>query len=236
MKPHLQTLVDLLVKNDVKGMVEFYQSASEAENLGQLALLYNQGQKKPKDFEIYQQLAAKCIATKGLPKALISKINHSDLLTFFTPALQSNWHFTRTDEHGRNVLHYLLLGSQQNNQMVHPPFLYLRSLMLFETNEVLQEALIARDKQELTPMELYMSGNQNLSALPNHEFTAVLALIEFQSNQNAIDNRHFATVLSGVRELCFEQAVAMGDDLQRLQFIAYFYRMPIEQILERLKM
>lgn len=233
MKPHMQTFVGLLSKSDISGIIEFYQNSSESENIGQLAFLFRQSQKNLQSFEPFQQLATKLITAKGLPKPLIEKINNSELLTFFTPALQSNWHFSRTDQRGRNVLHYLMLGVQGSTE--HPPFIYLRSLMLFESNEVLQETLVQRDEDGLTPLELYFSANGNLNPLPNHEFTAVLALIEFQSRKEAIDSRHFKTIVHGVREMCFDQAVAMGVDLQRLQFIASFYEISVEQLLERLR-
>ena len=216
-------------------MLGFYADSSEAENLGQLAFLFKQAQIDGAGFEPYQQLATQCIGAKGFPKSLIANINQADLLTFFTPALQLNWHFTTTNQHQRNVLHYLMLGNPSVVEIKHPPFIYLRSLMLFESNEMLQDALVKRDNEGMTPLELYLSSNKNLSLLPNHEFTAVLALIEFQSNKKAIDSRNYKRLLLSVKEQCLNQAVAMGGDLHRLQLLAAFYGVSVEQLIEQMR-
>ena len=156
MKPHMQTLITLLKKNDLKGLLKHYKASIETDNLAQLAFIFQQGQKNTAGFEFYQQLASKFIESKGLPTPLIAQMNNSDILSFFTPALKETDkatdpenpkdNFNKINQHQRNVLHYLF--STQDAQQ--PPFNYLRSMMLFESNESLQQALCQRDNQNLT--------------------------------------------------------------------------------------
>ncbi len=230
MKPHLQQFVSALSSGNIEQIMAQYVEADEAQKLGQLAFLYTQGQKSPEAFEPYQQLATKLLAASPMPKSLIGKINNAALLTFFTPALQCNWHFNVVDSHQRNVLHYLMLGADGQGT---PPFNYLRSLMLFESNEMLQQALVQKDEDGFTPLELYFYSNENLAPLPNHEFTAVLALIEFQSNNEGIDTRHYHHILSALTELCLNKRIAMKNDLQRLQFVAYFYGENVDVLIDK---
>ena len=106
MKQQLQQFIQYIKVNDLAGLLLFYKSCSEVQNIEQLKFLFQQAQSSAEAFELYQSLTTKLIALKGLPQSLIAKINNSDTLAFFTPALQMNSHFSRTDEHGNNVLHY----------------------------------------------------------------------------------------------------------------------------------
>ncbi|MFQ3313583.1 MAG: hypothetical protein ACI8SC_002796, partial [Colwellia sp.] len=85
MKQHMQTMIDLLTKNDFDALLIHYSRSSDAENISQLAFLYLQGQKSIIKFGFYQQIATKWIEKKGLPVALISEFKSGDMLSFFTP-------------------------------------------------------------------------------------------------------------------------------------------------------
>lgn len=228
MKPHLQTLAKLLTQNDLKGLLKHYMDCDESENMSQLAFVFNQSQKNPPAFEFYQQLATKFLESKGLPDPLMERINNADTLSFFTPALQLNWHFNRTNQVKRNVLHYLLAGKTATE---HPPFNYLRSMMLFESNESLHDALAQRDQHDLTPIEVYLSANQCLAPLPDHEFTALLGLIEIESKKQAVEPNNLKPIVNTVKRLCQNQSVVFNSDLHRLQFIAAYYNQPLGGIL-----
>lgn len=232
---HMQTLINLLKKNDLTGLMAHYHNSSEAENIAQLGFIFTQGQKNPPGFEFYQQLATKFIAAKGLPAAVISRIHSSDALSFFTPALQLNDNFKQTDQRQRNVLHYLLAGEQSPNHASasksQPPFNYLRSMMLFESNETLHDALCQRDKQHLTPVEWYLFANQNLANLPGHEFTALLALIEIESKKQRVDETNYLPIIKAVKQLCRSQSLTLNHELQRLVLIATYYGKSVEQVL-----
>ena len=237
MKQHIQTLIDLLKNNDVKGLLQHYRASNESENLVQLAFVFQQGQKNLARFEFYQQLATEFIQSKGLPTVLIAQINSSDALNFFTPALQLADNFNQTNQQQRNVLHALFAGNSsaqantKNKTKSQPPFNYLRSMMLFESNEALHDALCQRDNQSLTPIEIYLFANQNLTALPDHEFTALLAMIEIESKKHTIDSTNYLPIVNSVNQLCLSQSRQVDSELQRLLLIATYYEQSVAEIL-----
>jgi len=228
----MQTMIDLLTKNDFDTLLQHYSTSSESENIAQLAFLYLQGQKSLIKFGFYQQIATKFIEEKGLPVALISEFKNNDMLSFFTPVLQLKENFNKTNQQQRNVLHYLLAGDQSRVTTVETSFNYLRSMMLFERNETLCNALCQRDSQNLTPVETYISANQNLSALPTHELSALFALIEIENKQQAIDDTNYKSIIQCVAKLCRSQVQLVNSELQRLLCIATYYKKPIQEVVQ----
>ena len=65
MPMHMQKLINFLTKNELKKVLEHYMSCSEAENVVQIAFLFQQGQIKNTSFDFYQQLATKFIESKS---------------------------------------------------------------------------------------------------------------------------------------------------------------------------
>ena len=229
MKQHMQTLTHLLSKNDDNALLQHYLASNESENVVQLAYLFQQGMSDLAKFDFYQQLATKLIESKCLPTALIARFKTSDTLSFFTSALQLKDNFKELDHLQRNALHYLLAGSQLETNK--PPFNYLRSMMLFESNGTLRDALCQRDYQNLTPIEVYLFSNQNLTALPPHELTALLALIEIESKQQAVDATNYIPTIQAVGKLCRSQVQVISSELQRLILIAIYFTKPIKDIV-----
>ncbi|MFT6249784.1 MAG: hypothetical protein ACJAZQ_003009 [Cognaticolwellia sp.] len=232
MKQHMQTLIYLLSKNDDNALLENYLASQESENIVQLAYLFREGINDLSKFDVYQQLATKFIGSKSLPTALIAQIKTSDTLSFFTPALQLKENVKKIDRRQRNALHYLFAG----NQLVEntPPFNYLRSMMLFGSNKTLCDALCQRDGQNLTPIEVYLLSNQNLTPLPPHELTALLALIEIQSKQQAVDAANYVPTVEAVSALCGSQSQVINSELQRLIFIAIYFAKPIKDVVNKM--
>lgn len=237
MKPHLQTLIDLLTSRDLlennnfDALLAHYLSSSEAENIAQLAFIFQQGQKSLIKFGFYQNIATKFIDKKGLPIALITEFKSTELLSFFTPALQLNDNFKKTNSQQANVLHYLLAGEQKRVIHSEPPFNYLRSMTLFERNEALCNALCQRDQQNLTPVEVYLSSNKNLAALSNHELSASFALIEIEHKQQTVDETNYQWVIKNFSALCQSQVQPINSELQRVLLIATYYKKPIKQVV-----
>ncbi len=164
MKKYLQTLIHLLSKNDDDALRQHYLVSQESENVEQLAYLFQQGMSEPSKFDFHQQLATTLIESKTLPTALIAQIKTNNTLSFFTSALKIEDNFKTIDHQQRNVLHYLFAGNQLITKQ--PPFNYLRSMMLFGSNGTLRDALCQRDQQNLTPIEVYLTSNENLTTLP----------------------------------------------------------------------
>ncbi|MFT4871755.1 MAG: hypothetical protein ACI9F1_002540 [Colwellia sp.] len=235
MKQHMQTMIDLLTKNDFDALLIHYSRSSDAENISQLAFLYLQGQKSIIKFGFYQQIATKWIEKKGLPVALISEFKSGDMLSFFTPSLQLEDNFNKTNQHQRNVLHYLLAGDQSRVTNVEPSFNYLRSMMLFERNELLCNGLCQRDSQNFTPVEVYLSTNKNLSSLPTHELSALFALIEIENKQQAIDDTNYKLITQHVAKICRSQVQSVSVESERLVLIATYYKKSIQEIVNDLK-
>ncbi len=233
MNENIRTLVSLLTKKDFKGLLQHYMLSSEDDNISQLAFVYQQGQKSSAVFEFYQQIATKFIESKGLPELLINQINQSDALSFFTPALKLDDNFTKTNQQQRNCLHYLLAGNHQQKEAKNQvPFNYLRSMMLFESNEKLSNALLQRDCKNLTPVEVYLQVNGDLTSLPAHEFTALLALIEIETMQQAIMPVNYTGVIKAVKKHCNSQKVPITNELQRIMLIATYYQKPAAQVMK----
>lgn len=232
MNQNIRTLIQLLSKHDDNALLQYYQDSNESENVVQLAYLFQQGMSEPSKFEYYQQLATTLIQGKNMPVGLIAQIKTSDTLSFFTPALQFKDNFNKTDHVKRNVLHYLLAGNQI--KVNKSPFNYLRSMMLFGSNETLRDALCQRDNQNLTPIEVYLLSNQNLTNLPPHEFTALMALIEIESKQQEIETINYIPTIQAVGKICRSQTQAVSNDLQRLMLIAIYFKKPIEDIVNKM--
>jgi hypothetical protein len=232
MKQHMQTLIHLLSENDDSALLQHYLSSKESENVVQLAHLFQQGMSSLSKFEFYQELVTKLIESKSLPVALIAQIKTNDTLSFFTPALQLKDNFKEVDLQQRNALHYLLAGNKLTvNQ---PPFNYLRSMMLFGSNETLRDALCQRDCQNLTPIELYLFSNQDFNTLPPHELTALLALIEIESKQQTVEKTNYLPTIQAVSKLCRSQVQLISGELQRLMLIAIYFSKPIKDIVNEM--
>jgi len=233
MKQHIQTLIHLLLKNDNDGLLQHYRVSEESENVAQLAYLFHQGMSDITNFDVFQQLATKLIANKKLPTALIAQIKTIDTLSFFTSALQLEDNFKKTDLLQRNTLHYLFAGNQSAENKA--PFNYLRSMMLFGSNETLRDALCQRNSQNLTPIEVYLFSNRNFTPLPPHELTSLLALIEIESKQQAVDTTHYLPIIKTVNKLCHRQNILMNSELQRLILVAIYFEKPIKDILSKIE-
>jgi hypothetical protein len=232
MKQHMQTLIHLLSINDDNALLEHYLASQASENIVQLAYLFREGISDLSKFDVYQQLATKFIESKSLPTALIAQIKTNDTLSFFTSALQLTDNFKKTDHLQRNALHYLFAGNQLVSSK--PPFNYLRSMMLFGSNETLRDALCQRDCQNLTPIEVYLFSNQNLTALPQHELTALLALIEIESKKKAVEATNYRPTINAVIALCRGQSQLINTDLQRLILIAIYFSKPIKDVVNEM--
>ncbi|WP_105167704.1 hypothetical protein [Pseudoalteromonas sp. T1lg23B] len=172
-------LVELIKHQDAQALIEFYQQSNSNDNIAQLKYLYQQAQSDQTLYQFFQDLVSTLFEKKPIPKLLIAGINDIDKLTFFTPALSASEGFNQQNEHGNTVLHTLLGRSQP----IAPPFNYVRSLMLFERNESLAKALACKNAQQLMPMDCYLAFNPCFDALPAHELTAALALLEAQVKQ-----------------------------------------------------
>jgi len=229
MKQHIQTLNNLMLKNNNKGLLDHYKNSEESENVAQLAYLFHQGMNDITSFDVYQQLSTKLISSKNLPLSLIAQIKTSDTLSFFTSALQLEDNFKKTDHFQSNTLHYLLAGNKSRENKT--PFNYLRSMMLFGSNDTLRDALCQRNSKGLTPIEVYLFSNPNFTPLPQQELTALLALIEIERKQQALEINNCIPIVKAIGRLGENQNIPMNSELQRLILIAIYFEKPIQLIV-----
>lgn len=236
MKAHLQTLSDNVKQKQFKAIVDNYQQLSEYDRCDQLRYLFNSGQRSEKSFDFFQKIAAKLIEVNGLEANFICFIDNADALTFFTPGVKESEAFANTDHTERNLLHYLLSNPEQL-----PPFNYIRSLCLFESNEDLSQSLAQTDALGLTPIQLYLSQHSDLSPLPEHEFSALFALIEIEKRQlaqveaQAQNNSEDVSELlfSAVQKLYRQQELAPSKDDHRLIVMASYLQLATEQVFDK---
>ena len=218
-----------MLKNNNKGLLDHYKNSEESENVAQLAYLFHQGMNDITSFDVYQQLSTKLISSKNLPLSLIAQIKTSDTLSFFTSALQLEDNFKKTDHFQNNTLHYLLAGNKSIENKT--PFNYLRSMMLFGSNDTLRDALCQRNYKGLTPIEVYLFSNPNFTPLPQHELTALLALIEIERKQQAVEINNCIPIVEAIGKLGKNQNIPMNSELQRLILIAIYFEKPIQLIV-----
>lgn len=176
MEHSIGKFISLIKKQDLTGVCALYEHANETENLGQLKFMYQSATQNPEVYSFYQDLCVRLMQVKPMPTGLITGLNDCERFDFFAPALKSNHGFSLTNHQGNTAIHILFA----NPDNTIPPFNYIRSLLLFESNEGLVEALKKRNQQQLTAIECYFAYNPHLIALPAHELSAILALIEVQ--------------------------------------------------------
>ncbi|KTF12440.1 hypothetical protein [Pseudoalteromonas sp. H105] len=191
----IKQLTQQLQHHQLKAVVgDFPKLPSEQQSM-QLMHLYQSAQRMDVKYSYLQNVATRILAEHPFPKNLISEFKHTELLSFFTPGLKFNNGFALQDDLKNNVMHALFSHCDANTL----PFNYVRSLMLFESNESLLQALTQVNSVGLTPVASYITCNKVQTSLPKHEFSALLALMEAQFKQN--ENINTAAFLNALINL-----------------------------------
>ncbi|BDF95349.1 MULTISPECIES: hypothetical protein [Pseudoalteromonas] len=167
-------------QHQLPAIVDSFVRLSDTQQTLQLLHLYESAQRMSVKYAYLQNIATRILTQHSLPTAMINQLNNIDQLSFFTPGLKFNHGFTQQNQQQKNVLHSLF--SESDNTKL--PFNYVRSLMLFESNENLLQALAQINNVGLTPVASYIASNPNQHSLPKHEFSALLALMEVELKQN----------------------------------------------------
>ncbi|KZN58854.1 hypothetical protein [Pseudoalteromonas luteoviolacea] len=219
-----QAVADLILaikSKDIAKICNAYQKHDDSARAAQLKFCFETANSQPNNYEHYQNIAAQCIVAHGLPSGVIAGLNNSDRVTFFMPALQACEAFSQTNHQGNTFLHALFANAEH----ALPPFNYIRSLLLFESNEALVQALRSRNQHNLTPIECYFIYNLRTTAMPEHELTALFALIEAErADDSQPDIRNIKHVKSVLQKLSFDK------NNQQLLVIASYYQTPVESI------
>ncbi|MCQ8878147.1 hypothetical protein NQT69_09075 [Pseudoalteromonas shioyasakiensis] len=173
-----------LQQHQLQSVVDDFAKLTSQQQTLQLLHLYQSAQRMDVKYSYLQNVATRILTHQPLPQLLIKQFNDTDILSFFTPGLKFNNGFALLDEANNNVIHTLF----SHCNIAKLPFNYVRSLMLFESNENLLLALTQQNNQGLTPVASYITCNQYQQSLPKHEFSALLALMEAELKQNKTIN------------------------------------------------
>ncbi|MBQ4832859.1 hypothetical protein J8L70_06365 [Pseudoalteromonas sp. MMG010] len=177
----IQLLRARIAKQQLNELDNDFKNLTSQQQVLQLKYLFQSALRMDVKYQFMQNAATHILATNQLPAEFISQFTQLDELVFFTPALKVNKGFMTYNEQGNGLLHTLFSHADESTL----PFNYIRSLMLFESNEDLLSALATPNAQGLTPVACYIAFANKTNIPIKHEFSALLALIEIEQKQNS---------------------------------------------------
>jgi len=189
----IQLLNARISKHQLDELDNDFKQLSPAQQTLQLNHLYESTQRMSIKYDFMQNVATRILTTNAPPAAFINQLTTTDTLTFFTPALKVNKGFLAQDVRGNNALHNVFKHADDQKL----PFNYVRSLMLFESNDDLVKALAQPNDRGLTPVACYIAYANKPSTPVKHEFSALLALMEIEQKQNPMAKQQLANTLKG---------------------------------------
>jgi hypothetical protein len=225
----VSALISLIKQHKLTEINELYTRSSSLENIAQLKFIYQSAQQNSEVYSFYQDLCTKLCASKEIPSGAIAGINNLERFTFFTPALKQNNGFSKANEQGNTALH--IICTNPKNHV--PPFNYIRSLLLFESNEGLIQALEKRNNQHLTAIECYFAYNVHFDHLPPHELSALLALIEAQAQLMTQEKTRLTAICNRLK--VSEHAHQLNEDNHRVLLLASTYKVSVSDVCALLK-
>ena len=178
----IQLLNARISKQQLNGLDNDFKQLSPAQQTLQLNHLYDSAQRLSVKYDFMQNIATRILSSNTAPSPFINQLTNIDALSFFTPALKVNKGFLVQDTQGNNVLHNVFKHADATKL----PFNYVRSLMLFESNDELAKALAQPNSHGLTPVACYIAYANKPSTPVKHEFSALLALMQslsFRKNE-----------------------------------------------------
>ncbi|MGB0945469.1 MAG: hypothetical protein ACPGUG_01485 [Pseudoalteromonas marina] len=190
----IQLLNARISKHQLNELDNDFKQLSPAQQTLQLNHLYESALRMSIKYDFMQNVATRILASNTPPAPFINQLTTTDALTFFTPALRENKGFLAQDTQGNNVLHTVF--KHANAQKL--AFNYVRSLMLFESNDDLVKALAQPNARGLTPVACYIAYANKPSTPVKHEFSALLALMEIEQKQNPTAKQQLANILKGM--------------------------------------
>jgi hypothetical protein len=189
----IQLLNARIAKHQLDELDNDFKQLIPAQQTLQLEHLHDSAQRMRVKYDFMQNIATRILMTNTPPASFIAHLTHLDALSFFTPALKVNKGFIAQDALGNNALHNVF----KNADSLQLPFNYVRSLMLFESNDDLLKALAQTNQQGLTPVASYIVYANKPSIPVKHEFSALLALMEVEQKQNQSAKQQLAKALKG---------------------------------------
>lgn len=190
----IQLLNARISKQQLNELDNDFKQLTPAQQTLQLNHLYESAQRLSIKYDFMQNIAIRILTNNMPPAPFVNQLITVDALSFFTPALRINKGFLAQDIQGNNVLHNVFKHADSKKL----PFNYVRSLMLFESNDDLLKALAQTNKQGLTPVACYIAYAHKQNTPVKHEFSALLALMEIEQKQNPNAKQQLANALKEV--------------------------------------
>lgn len=214
-----------LQQRQINAVIDDYTALNEQQQSTQLAHIYNLAKQSEVKYLYLQKVAMHLLQSAPIAKPFIKFICDLDKLNFYTPGLKFNDAFNVEDERGNTLLHYLF--SQCSADML--PFNYLRSLMLFESNESLALGLKRLNEEQLSPIGCFIACNTSHNMLAKHEFSALLAMMEVDQ----LHPPHACEALIKKLQQVYQSSMAKPTDTKVLLCAAYL-QIPVTQVCNQL--
>ena len=228
MQEPLARFIHLLEKKNKDDLIKFYKQLDDLQKTGILLFLFTKADQSQAYYSYFQTLCVLLTRDFEMPKSLISKIINLQLLNFFTPLLQQLSNFNARDKQDRNILHYLFVAK---GQCMTPPFTFIKSLLLFESNLFLPKAIIQKECNGLTPIEVFLHFNTQDNVMPSNEVTSLLGLIEVEQSQRPPNRENLLLckrrLVKQFRDFDFPKKVKQ----QKCLLAASYYRVHINSIV-----
>ncbi|MCG9758598.1 MULTISPECIES: hypothetical protein [Pseudoalteromonas] len=168
-----------------------YTDAPKDEQIEVLKFLFKSAQSDDARYGHYQDIASICLQAARFPEAMIAAINSLEKFAFFSPPLIQAEQINNLNQQGNNILHILLSQIAAKDNGLN----YLRTLLHFESKELLQNALSQRNAKKLTPLECYLAFNSHTTPLSIQELSALLGLIEIERRHISVVELHNAKMI-----------------------------------------
>jgi hypothetical protein len=188
----IQLLNARIAKHQFNEIENDFAKLTPVQQTQQLHHLFQSAQRMSIKYNFMQNVATRILSKNTPPGEFIEQFNNLEALSFFTPALKINKGFLAQDKNANNVLHTIFTHSRAEAL----PFNYVRSLMLFESNEDLLHALAQPNKQGLSPVGCYIAFANKPSIPVKHEFSALLALMEIEQKHSAPNKKSLITCIN----------------------------------------
>lgn len=179
MESCIKQLNERLQQHQLSALENDFKAFNAQQQSAVLEHLYLSASRVEVKYSFLQNVATRLLGQQVLPEPLIYNIKNVEALSFFTPGLKLNNNFSVQNKQSDNVLHSVFSQCTDSNL----PFNYVRSLMLFESNENLLAALAQLNHQNLSPVGSFIAHHRYIAMPAKHEFSALLALMEAEQKQ-----------------------------------------------------
>ncbi|ASD67912.1 hypothetical protein [Pseudoalteromonas piscicida] len=176
---------------DIEKIKAVYARVTKEEQIEVLKFLFQSAQSNGALYGHYQDIASVCLQAARFPEAMIAAINSLEKFAFFSTPLIQTEQINNLNPQGNNVLHILLSQMSAKDNGLN----YLRTLLHFESKELLQNALSQRNAKKLTPLECYLAFNSHTAPLSIQELSALLGLMEIERQHISTMENHNAKVI-----------------------------------------